>query len=147
MDSAAILLSVCGLAVVCVGLLGLLAFIVLRFTGANILAPLISMITRHDDDESEAPYESQGVRRTKARDTLRSTGRASRFDEAIERHKSKPNPRASNFTAQNSQSDLGRRRDSMKRLGGASRFSEGETRRRRRDDDDEIIDEGDFPGF
>lgn len=128
MDVGAIIFAICGFSLVCLGILAVIAFIVLRFAGGIFLGPLGELLgqqspdDRLDDDYRPAKYG----RRSSSR--LREIRESLDFD-----------PKTS-LKRRPSQSRLGSDFPPPKQLRGGSLRS---GRMRRRDEGEEIYDDED----
>ena len=95
MDIAPVLIAVCGLSVICIGLIVIVGFIIIRFTGGNILLPLVSGFLNRDDliDDITGEDEVDKPKRAPARASgrrspsgLRSKADSLDFDSAVAKY-------------------------------------------------------------
>lgn len=96
-DPALALVAICGFSVICVGLIAVLGFLVLRFTGRTVggllggggLHGLFSSLSGADDPDDE-PSTLNRRRRTPAATDLRAQAQSLDFDSAVNKYKSQP---------------------------------------------------------
>jgi hypothetical protein len=153
MDIAPVLIAVCGLSVICIGVIVIVGFIIIRFTGGNILLPLVSGFLNRDDiiDNITGDDEIDKPKRTPARASgrrspggLRSKADSLDFDSAVAK-----------YQQQGGKSPSGK--PPLRPVSPPSRFSgqltdedesSGKLRRRGRSGEDrEIIEDDDDGGF
>lgn len=142
MDIGLILVTVCGLSLVCVGTFLVVAFIVVRTTGVRLwdafsgIGGVFGVLNSGEDDEPELTSYSAARRGRRSRADLRARTQALDFDSAVARHSEEPSsPMAQ--SAGTPPPQPGTRLPTERPLGGAS-----QRRRRAEDDEDEI-----FGGF
>jgi hypothetical protein len=103
-DLTPVIAAVCGFSVVCIGLIVLGGFMLLRVTGQSFLAPLIAMITGGRDNEGERPEDRPHVPSVRAQSSgrdLRSLAQSLDFDSAVEKYRRQggvQNPPDPNYT-------------------------------------------------
>lgn len=142
MDIGLILVTVCGLSLVCVGTFVVVAFIVVRTTGVRLwdafsgIGGVFGVLNSGEDDEPELANRSAARRDRRSRADLRARAQALDFDSAVARHSEEPaSPTA--LSADTPPRQPGTRLPTERPLGGAS-----QRRRRAEGDEDEI-----FGGF
>jgi hypothetical protein len=92
MDPMLVLISVCGASIVCVGLIGVLAVLLLRFTGRNLFAGVgglegvVGALAGVGDDDGDADYERL-QRRTPQRRDLRAEAQSLDFQSSVEKYR------------------------------------------------------------
>jgi hypothetical protein len=141
-DISPVIIAACGLGIVCVGLILLLAFVMLRFTGTSILGPLLALVRGADVDEDiETSYREQRPRPSTRRPSVRPpSANLDDFDAAVERYRQQGGRPSS---------QPGVRRPSQLRGDALNKdYDEPvDNRRPSRDDDYEIYDDEDEGGF
>jgi hypothetical protein len=93
-DNSLLVISVCGLAVVCVGLLAIVGFLVLRFTGHTVreflgggnVSGVVDSLSGADDREDSLSRRRRAARRPSTSD-LRSRAESLDFNAAVQRHR------------------------------------------------------------
>jgi hypothetical protein len=96
-DPALALVAICGFSLICVGLIAVLGFMVLRFTGRSVsgmlggggLHGLFSSLSGADDPDDE-PSSINRRRRTPAATDLRAQAQSLDFDAAVNQYKNQP---------------------------------------------------------
>ncbi len=131
MDLGAIVFAICGFSLVCLGILAVIVFVLLRFAGGIFLGPLGELLAqqspddRLDDDYRPATY-----------------GRRSRLREIRQSLDFDPLSKAQNRGKSGTEGDS----PSLRRLGSGNRFDRSlgsSSRRRAREDGEEIYDDED----
>lgn len=96
-DPALALVAICGFSVICIGLIAVLGFLLLRFTGRTVggflggggLHGLFSSLSGADDPDDE-PTSINRRRRTPVATDLRAQAQSLDFDAAVNQYKSQP---------------------------------------------------------
>src|SRR5436190_20975972 len=92
-SSSPVIIAMCGLSLVCLGLLGVGVFILLRATGNSFVLPLLTFLrrdakeTRLDDD-----LESRKTTRTTSGQTYQAKAQSLDFDSAVQKYRQGPPP-------------------------------------------------------
>ena len=95
MDSSLLIFAMCGLGLVCLGVLGVLAFMLLRATNKTFLGPLLGLLSgqaagRDVPDDDPLPVRSQ--RRTGISQSVQAQPQSLDFDSAVARYRQQPPP-------------------------------------------------------
>ncbi len=96
-DPALALVAICGFSLICVGLIAVLGFVVLRFTGRTVggmlggggLSGLLGSLSGADDPDDEPSSINRRRRSTPATD-LRAQAQSLDFDAAVNQYKNQP---------------------------------------------------------
>lgn len=140
-DLSPVFIAVCGLSIVCVGLVAIGGFLLARFAGINVIGPILATVLNRDSEGGEAtPQESPAPRpAARAPRNLRGKAESLDFDAAVAKYQQeggkpsadrsrKPGTRASRRALSDDKEDP----------------SSGSLRRRRsREDDHAIYDDDD----
>jgi hypothetical protein len=92
MDPMLVLISVCGASIVCVGLIGVLAVLLLRFTGRNLFASvgglggLVTTMAGVGDEDGDDDYERLQRQSPQRRD-LRAQAQSLDFQSTVEKYR------------------------------------------------------------
>lgn len=138
MDIGPILVSVCGLSLVCLGTLAVIAFIVMRTTGVKLwqafggLGGVFGVISSGEDDSNDVPSPRRSGRRS--RTDLRARAQSLDFDAAVSRHSENPSAPSAQAAAAPAEREPG--------TPFSTQRPEHRRRRTRRDEDteDEVFD-------
>jgi hypothetical protein len=96
-DPALALVAICGFSVICIGLIAVLGFLVLRFTGRTVggmlggggLHGLLGSLSGADDPDTDQSIINRR-RRAPAATDLRAQAQSVDFDSAVNKYKSQP---------------------------------------------------------
>ncbi len=107
-DSSLVLIAVCGLSVVCVGTIAVVALLVVRFTGrtlgemigglggfGGVAGALVAAAADAGDDDVESGIRRERRRTTSASRDLRARAQSLDFNEAVNRYRSGDQPASS----------------------------------------------------
>jgi hypothetical protein len=97
-DPALALIAICGFSVICIGLLVIVGFLVLRFTGRTVgdllggggLTGAINSLSGVGDPDEDGPLIERRRRRQPTKGNLRAQAQSLDFDSAVAKYKSQP---------------------------------------------------------
>lgn len=93
-DLPLILLSVCGFATVCIGLIVVVGLLLIRFTGSSFLLPLVNAFTGRGDEsgDDDEGYRPTPARRAPTANDLRARAQSLDFDSAVQKYQRSDQP-------------------------------------------------------
>jgi hypothetical protein len=94
-NSAPVIFAMCGFGLVCLGLLGVGAFILLRATGSTFIGPMLALLRRDaKEDRLDDALEARKAKRTLPAQSFQVKAQSLDFDSAVEKYRQQGSPPA-----------------------------------------------------
>jgi hypothetical protein len=88
-NSSLVMFAMCGVSLVCLGVLGVIAFVLLRATGDTFITPMLAMLRRdaREDALDESAAGRRAVRSVAPSQTFQAKAQSVDFDSAVEKYR------------------------------------------------------------